>query len=200
MTEATGSDGAGQETDPTLVDVHAPMQVMLYDLDWRDAYAWENLSRKTGIWRLAVLVICLGLSGGVLAVLPQALAGTQGTWQFYLQVLTLAAILYGLAALWMRLLRRGRARRRYPEQVSVRLEIWGDHFIQHRSDLPAKAPQVLVPEFVRDFIPTAKHLFVPFLASGLLIIPVSAFKNAGEMRAHAAAWEELWGEIRDELR
>ena len=200
MTEVTESDRAGQETDPAYLDVHAPMQVMRYDLDWRDAYAWENLTRKAGIWRLAIYVICMGLSGLILAILPEPLVGTAGTWQFFILLLTLAAFQYGLVALWARLRCRNRARRRYPKKVSVRLEIWGDHFVQHRSDLPPEAPQVLVPEFVRDFIPTSQHLFVPFLANGLLIIPVSAFKSADEMRAHAAAWEDLWGEIREELR
>ena len=102
--------------------------------------------------------------------------------------------------MWARLQCRRRARQRYPQKASVRLEIWGDHFVQHRSDLPPEAPQVLVPEFVCDFIPTSRHLFVPFLANGLLIIPVSAFKSADEMRAHSAAWEEVWVEIRDKLR
>ena len=77
----TRSDGAGQETDPAYFAVHAPMQVMRYDLDGRDACAWENLIRKTSVWRLAIYAVCTGLSGFSLAFLrPSTDSGRLSLW------------------------------------------------------------------------------------------------------------------------
>ena len=61
--------GAGQHADPARSAVHA---VMRQDLDWRDAFAWENLAQEIVGWRFGICLVWLGLGGGLPAILAKA--------------------------------------------------------------------------------------------------------------------------------
>lgn len=197
---STGEQGKGSELGEALaLSPSAPMRVAQYTLTWRDALAWESLPREMRGWHKAIMLLWMAGAGVVLALLPEPMAGAEGSVQYYLVLIGLLAAQYGLAQLALRALHRWRATRRFPQPVKVQLDLFGDHIVEHRSDLPPQAPAVLVPEFVGTFIATPSHMFVPFLQDQVLIVPVSAFGSAADLRAEAAAYEELWAEMRHEL-
>jgi hypothetical protein len=173
------------------------MRVADYRLDWRDALAWESLPHEMRGWRKGVMLLWLAGAGIALAALPEAVAGAEGSVQYYAMLVGLLTVQYGIATAALTGARYLRARRRFAQPVQVRLEFWGDHLVESRSDLAG--PQVIVPEYCGVFIATPSHMFVPYLRDQVLIVPVSAFTSADDLRAEAAAYEELWAEMRQEL-
>ncbi|OHC56083.1 MAG: hypothetical protein A3D16_04935 [Rhodobacterales bacterium RIFCSPHIGHO2_02_FULL_62_130] len=193
-----GNNGKGPGLGEAPALSHdAPMRSAGYVLDWRDALAWEALPREMRGWRKAVMLLWLAGAGAVLALLPERVAGAEGSLQYYAVLVALLAVQYGIATVVLTGARYLRAWRRFPHPVQVRLDFWGDHLEESRSDLVA--PQVIVPEYCGVFITTPSHMFVPYLRDQVLIVPVSAFDNAEAMRAEAASYEELWAGMRDEM-
>src|SRR3990167_9224596 len=179
-----GNNGKGPGLGEAPALSHdAPMRSAGYVLDWRDALAWEALPREMRGWRKAVMLLWL--------------AGAEGSLQYYAVLVALLAVQYGIATVVLTGARYLRAWRLFPHPVQVRLDFWGDHLEESRSDLVA--PQVIVPEYCGVFITTPSHMFVPYLRDQVLIVPVSAFDNAEAMRAEAASYEELWAGMRDEM-
>ena len=188
----------GSELGEALALSHdTPMRVAEYRLDWTDALAWESLPREMQGWRKVVMVLWLAGAGVVLALLPETVAGSEGTVHYYAMLAGLLAVQYAVATIALFGLRHLRARRRFPRPVQVRLEFWGDHLVEHRSDFAAA--QVIVPEYCGRFIATSRHMFVPYLRHHILIVPVAAFDSADDLRAEAAAYEQLWAEMRQEM-
>lgn len=196
QTDGTDGIGPGLGEAPALLH-DTPMRVADYWLDWRDALAWEVLPREMRGWRKGVMLLWLAAAGVALALLPERVAGAEGSVQYYAVLVGLLAVQYALAAGVMTAARHLRARRRFPRPVQVRLAFWGDHLEESRSDLTA--PQVIVPEYCGVFITTPSHMFVPYLRDQVLIVPVSAFDSAETMQAEAASYEELWAEMRNEM-
>ena len=198
MTDPTATDDKGSEPAKALTLCHdAPMRVAQYRLDWRDALAWETLPREMRGWRKAVMLLWLAGAGVVLALLPQEVVGAEGSVRYYAMLIGLLAVQYGVATLALTAHRHLLARRWFPAPVQVELQFWGDHLVETRSVRPT--PQVIVPEFCGRFIATQTHMFVPYLRDQVLIVPLAAFTSAADMKAEAAAYEELWAEMRNEM-
>ena len=173
------------------------MRVAQYRLDWRDALAWETVPREMRGRRKAVMLLWLAGAGVVLALLPEGVVGGEGSVRYYAMLVGLLAVQYGIAMLFLTAHRHLRARRWFPVPVQVDLQFWGDHLEETRSDRPS--PQVIVPEYCGNFITTPTHMFVPYLRDQVLIVPLAAFASAADMKAEAAAYEELWAEMRHEM-
>lgn len=173
------------------------MRVAQYRLDWRDALAWETVPREMRGRRKAVMLLWLAGAGVVLALLPDEFVGAEGSLRYYAVLIGLLAVQYGIAMLFLTAHRHLRARRWFPVPVQVDLQFWGDHLVETRSDRPS--PQVIVPEYCGNFITTPTHMFVPYLRDQVLIVPLAAFASAADMKAEAAAYEELWAEMRHEM-
>lgn len=198
MSYPTTEGDKGSEPAKALTLCHdTPMRVAQYRLDWRDALAWQTLPREMQGWRKAVMLLWLAAAGVVLALLPQEFVGAEGSLRYYAVLIGLLAVQYGLATLILTAHRHLQARRWFPAPVQVELQFWGDHLVESRSDLPT--PQVIVPEFCGSFIATRTHMFVPYLRDQVLIVPLAAFTSAADMKAEAAAYEELWAEMRNEM-
>lgn len=199
MSDPTTTEGdKGSEPAKALTLSHdAPMRVARYRLDWRDTLAWESLPREMRGWRKGVMLLWLAAAGVVLALLPQKFVGAEGSLRYYAILIGLLAVQYGIATLILTAHRHLRARQRFTAPAQVELQFWGDHLVETRSDRPAQ--QVIVPEFCGSFIATQTHMFVPYLRDQVLIVPLAAFTSAADMKAEAAACEELWAEMRNEL-
>lgn len=198
MPDPSATDDKGSEPAKALTLSHdAPMRVAHYRLDWRDALAWGALPREMQGWRKGVMLLWLAGAGVVLALLPQGVVGEEGSVRYYVVLIGLLALQYGVATLVLTAHRHLRARRLFPAPVQVALQFWGDHLVETRSD--RSSPQVIVPEFCGSFIATQTHMFVPYLRDQVLIVPLAAFTSAADMKAEAAAYEELWAEIRNEM-
>lgn len=163
---------------------------MAFPLTRRDALAWESLPSELRGWRHTVFLLWLGGGGLIVAALPERLVGPENGLRFYTVLILAIAFQYALAALWMTLWRHLRARRRCPAPTLARLTVWQDRLSETREDQPGAAPLVVTPELVRQVVVTPAHLFIE-AASGVLIVPATAFADSRAMGDFAAHWDML---------
>ncbi len=186
MTEAQLRD-AGPEVQRRAMP---PETVLHYQLDARDALAWERLNpqgrklRRMGIGR--------GLVGGMglLTLSSRVLPASVPALHSSAVAGALFALPLGLLMLMQRLALRRHVREAMPEPVGVRLELWKRRIAEHRSD--RAAPLVLGAASVREVIETDRHVFV-HASSGTIIVPATAFADAAAKRAFAAYWDKVSG-------
>jgi hypothetical protein len=155
------------------MNASAPLR---YTLTQQDALAYENLRGELPGPQRVLYFLWLGLAGLLLAALPQDIAGTTWSARFFIAGTVLIGVQYLLFLGARALLRRNRARYRYPQPATVKLERADDHFI-----VTENGKQKLVRfEDIGMLLPTANHLFMA-VGHDLVIVPMGAFGDAGGM-------------------
>lgn len=185
-------NGAAADTVAGAADpVRAPLPphtVLGYRLRMADALAWERRDPAEKKRRRAL--VAASLLGGVMLLgftsqhLPDWLSQLHSTaLAFVILLLPL-----GLAALVQRRDLYRRARAAVAGEVGVRLEIWDRRLAETRDD--RDRPLVIGAEALRDVVETGGHVFLHARA-GTIIVPVSAFADAGAMRDFARDWRAV---------
>lgn len=167
-----------------------PHTTMSYRLTSADALAWERrdpVARKKNRVALGGAVFAgIGLLSVTARHLPVWLSSLHSN---ALAVLILCLPL-GLVLLVQRIDLRQRARRRVPMPTDVKLELWDRRLSECRDDRPEAL--VLGAQTLRAVIGTQEHVFL-HARSGTVIVPASAFADAGAKDAFVDHWEQVTG-------
>lgn len=170
-------------TEPEIVFA-APLH---YTVSAEDALVYERLPREFRGAQTVLFYVWMGLAGFPLAALPESIAGPFFGWRFALCGAALLAVQYLIYRVVRDLLRRNRARFRYPKPVAATLQQAEDHLVVteagKRRTIPFTGISMLLPG------PT--HLFIA-VGQDLVIVPASAF---GEGEAGQDAMLALTGTI-----
>jgi len=162
--------------------------VLDYTLEAGDALAWERVSpayRKRD--RLA-LAASLFAGFGLLKMLSGKLEDVPG-----LHSLPAAFILMALPLVMVGLFqyhdRRQRAKARAGGEM--RLEVWPDRMIEHRTD--RREPLVLGGRSLRALRETRDHVFLTFGREDVVILPARAFATPAAKADFATHWRAKIG-------
>lgn len=155
------------------MNASAPLR---YTLTQQDALAYENLRGELPGPQRVLYFLWLGLAGLLLAALPEDIAGPTWSTRFFIVGTVLIGLQYLLFLGARALLRRNRARHRYPQPATVTLERAADHFVITENG----KPRMVRFEDIGMLLPTASHLFMA-VGDDLVIVPMAAFSNAGGM-------------------
>ena len=176
-------------SDPAPSAEPRPLHVLSFTLTRADALAFETLPREIQGWRLALLIVWIGLAGAAVSLLPPDWVSEENGWLFWAWMAGLGLIQYGLAVFAMTLLAHRRAALRLPGPAAVELHDHVDHLEWRENGRPS----YVAPETIAQVITTPRHLFVR-VEGQALIVPVRAFEDADEMMAYAAALERRIGD------
>jgi hypothetical protein len=155
------------------MNARAPLR---YTLTRQDALAYENLRGEMPGPQRVLYFLWLGLAGLLLAALPEDIAGTTWSARFFIAGTVLIGAQYLLFLGARALLRRNRARHRYPQPTTVKLERADDHFIVTENG----KQRIVRFEAIGMLLPTASHLFIA-VERDLVIVPMAAFSDASGM-------------------
>lgn len=169
------------------VVARAPEQTLTYTLTASDALVWETRPRELTGWRRMIFLLWLGFAGFVLFLVPQDWVGPEGSLRFYLWLVGLIGVQWGLAALAMTAMARLRARRRIPVPLVVRLDVYPDRLVERR-DLAE--PVVITPDRIASVLSFPGHVIVA-TPRDVVIVPARAFADAAAMDGFAARWDRL---------
>ena len=164
-----------------------PELTLTYTLTAADALAWEARPREVTGWGRMVFLLWLGLAGFILALAPQDWVGPEGGWRFYLWLVGLIGLQWGLATVFMTATAHIRARRRVPQPVVVHLDIFPDRLVERR-DL--SEPAVITPDDIAAVFSLHGHVIVA-TSHDVVIVPARAFADDGGMAGFAARWDAL---------
>jgi hypothetical protein len=155
------------------MNASAPLR---YTLTRQDALAYENLRGEMPGPQRVLYFLWLGLAGLLLAALPEEIAGTTWSTRFFIVGTVLIGVQYLLFLGARALLRRNRARHRYPQPATAELERADDHFVVTENG----KQRIVRFEDIGMLLPTAKHLFMA-VGHDLVIVPMVAFSDASGM-------------------
>ncbi len=165
----------------------APEQTLTYTLSASDALAWETRPRELRGWGRMLFLLWLGFAGFILFLVPQEWVGPEGGLRFYLWLVGLIGVQWGLAALAMTAVARLRAQRRIPGAPIVRLDVYPDRLVERR-DLAE--PVVITPDRIANVLLFPGHVIVATVRD-VVIIPARAFADAAAMDGFAKRWDRL---------
>ncbi|MDT8854528.1 hypothetical protein RNZ50_05685 [Paracoccaceae bacterium Fryx2] len=159
-------------------------------MSWRltrgDSLAWEAQPREMTAGRQVIFLLWLALGGLWVLLLPRWLV-PEGSLLFYACMVAAAGVQYGLATVWLTWRAHRRARRRVPLPVRMRLE--------DRAEGLRVGPEgagdgtLIAPAMIRQVVVTPGHVFID-TPRDVVIVPLRAFRDVGEMRAFAERWDE----------
>ncbi|MCF1708048.1 hypothetical protein L0V05_04365 [Tabrizicola sp. J26] len=165
-----------------------PLDLTLtYTLTSADALAWETRRREVTGWGRIVFLLWLGLAGLILAFVPEDWVGPENGWRFYLWLVGLIGVQWGLAALLMTAMAQVKARRRVPEPVLIRLDIFPARLVERR-DLAE--PVVITPDDIANVLTRSGHVIVA-TRRDVVIVPARAFADEAAMAGFAKRWDAL---------
>ncbi|HTJ55975.1 MAG TPA: hypothetical protein VL418_00225 [Devosiaceae bacterium] len=170
----------------------APLATYRYSLNWQDALAYERLPKDLPGLQKITLYIWLALAGIFLIALPPDIAGEPNTPRFWFTGAGLVVLQYLIFFTLRAITRLNRARYRYPATVDAELSQWPERLEYREHDELKKIPF----EEIGALLPTARHLFI---AAGpdLVIVPVSAFGDAGRMAKLVDAIDGYMRKVRE---
>lgn len=166
---------------------HAPEADLLrFDLDWRDALAWERHDPRQK--RRGRVAVAASLFAGI--GLVQVIGGSLPSLHWLHSIPMAAVVILSPAALVLLMQRQAsarRARERCPERVSVDAELSPARVIQRTA---GKGAAVRIgAKSLRDVVVTADHVFLSD-GTDVAILPARAFASAADKDAFAAQWRD----------
>ena len=165
----------------------APEQTLTYTLTASDALVWETRPRELTGWRRMIFLLWLGFAGFVLFLVPQDWVGPEGGLRFYLWLVGLIGVQWGLAALAMTAIAHLKARRRIPEPLVVRLNVFPDRLVERR-DLTESV--VITADRIASVLSFPGHVIVA-TPRDVVIVPAQTFADCAAMDGFAARWDRL---------
>lgn len=165
-------------------------ETLHFDLDWRDALAWERHSPKHRS-RDRVAVAASFFAGiGLVQVIGGNFASLRWLHTVPAAVAVMALPVFAVVLLQWRW-RRLRAIDHFPETTSASVDIAADRISQ--SFVSRRPPVTIGARSLRGVVETRNHVFLTD-GSGVVIIPARAFASAAAKAAFAAVWR---GRLRD---
>lgn len=177
---------------PSALSNPVPEFSLRYQLDWRDALAWETLPTELRGGQRAIYIGFLVTGGMAYGAFGEHLPSWAGHVPYVVQMLAIVAVMHGLWRVCFSLLLRHRARKRLPRRTYCVFEDWGDHIYIHNEFEEVS----LSADLCRQTVATPKHLFLDF-GDPLVIVPVTAFENPVQMTAFVKKWRNLCDEAVD---
>ncbi len=159
-----------------------PQRTYAYQLTSADLLAWLDLpSEKTP----AAFLLWTVPAGLCLAVLPASWVGVPFEPKFLLSGAVLLGGWFGFFVLAIRQVQAMRARRAFPAPVDMTLQEWDDHL----AEMSNGGTRTIAPRDIGAIVETPKHVFVRARAD-MIIVPLAAFKDAGDLHAFARRWDD----------
>ena len=194
MTSDDRTPWPGRETAPAFASVPSRnfdgglLERHSFTLTRADALAYLRLRREWSGWAKWALGLWFMAGGMVFGVLPDGIAGPQGSWQNWGVFLSVLAVQYLLLLIAMQIWQHWRAARMVPVPRSAEYEEWVDCVAG--SEIDSRDTAYLSPELIGQVLDTANHIFI-LNANTRIVIPKRAFASAAEAQAVVARLHEL---------
>lgn len=180
MTSAETAQKPGQETAPAFVCAPSRdfdgglLERHVFTLTRADALAYLRLRREwsgRAKWALGVWFIA---GGAVFGLLPDPVAGPQGSWQNWAVFLVVLAVQFALLLIAMQIWQHWRAARMVPVPRPGEYEEWIDCIAG--SEIDSEETAYLSPELIGQVLDSPTHIFV-LSHNSPIVIPKRAFAS-----------------------
>lgn len=161
------------ETDASL---HHPLRSLIFRLTPADALAYASLKQELTVWGKALWIILIAAGGVIAGILPERMS----PFWWWIVVFCIAILVAVLGAALTKAAARRTAGRMHVPSSDIVLEVWGDHLLE-RADGENRSVAL---DQIAQVIPTSERLFIR-IAPQPIIIPASAFEDAGDMASFA---------------
>ena len=194
MTTAATEKKPGPETAPAFASAPSRnfdgglLERYEFTLTRADALAYLRLRREwsgRAKWALGGWIMAGGM---IFGLLPDGIAGPQGSWQNWGVFLTVMAAQFALLLMAMQAWQHRRAARMVPVPRAAEYEEWVDCVAGTEIDCADTA--YLSPELIGQVLDTASHIFI-LNTNTRIVIPKRAFASAAQAQAVVARLHEL---------